>query len=174
LPKNSLDKLFLKISAEKGNKYAKDVALQNLLDKVKEVLNEILEFISINLQAEYNRISSSPLGQISTEQIGKNIKEMTEKQFEKVMYLIEKQKVACSDIDDCIPNLLKELYSKLHETEKIKKTAEELFEMNLFHDFVTITDRIRHLDTQNIDRIFKYLSLLHLQRRISRRDILKG
>jgi len=171
--KDSLANTFMKISADKGNIYAKDAAFQNYSEKVYEVLNKIVEFISVNLQAEYNRISCSSLSQINTCEIGKNIKDMIEKQLMRAIYLIEKERQTHPQVEEFIPNMLKDIYLKLLESDKTNKITEEIFEMNLFHDFGVISDHLRNLDTHDIDYLFKYLSLLNLQRRISRREIIK-
>lgn len=168
----SLAKTFMKISADKGNRYAKDIALQNYSGKIYEVLDNIVEFLSVNLQAEYNRISSSPLSQLSTYEIGKNIKDVIEKQFERAIYLIEKEREKHPEVEEFIPNMLKNIYLKLLENDTTKRIAEEAFDMNLLCDFGPITDRLRSLDVHNVDYLFKYLSLLNIQRRISRREVL--
>ncbi len=170
---NDLSTRFMNISAEKGNKYAKDINLSNRTEKIKEFLNNILELISFNLQAEFNRISSSQLGQFNTKEIGKNIREIIEKQLEKMIFLIEKERGTYPQIEEYIPNKLKKLYFELIKDEKIKIIVEELFEMNLFHDFGQITDRLNNLDVATIDLILRYLTIINIIRRISRREILK-
>ena len=170
---NDLSTRFMNISAEKGNKYAKDINLSNRIEKIMEILNNLVEFISINLQAEFNRISSSHLGQLNTKEIGKNIREIIEKQLEKIIFLIQKERGTYPQIEQYIPNKLKKLYSKLLKDEKTKIIVEEVFEMNLFHDFGQITVRLNNLDVATIDLILRYLTIINIIRRISRREILK-
>ncbi|MFX1259938.1 MAG: hypothetical protein ACFFAN_18975 [Promethearchaeota archaeon] len=169
---SDLANIFLKISAEKGNKFAKDASIKNHNLKIKDFLNNIFEFISINLQAECNRISSSPLAQLNTIKVGKSIKNMVEEQINRAIFIIEREKRTHPNLNNFVQNMISQINSKILENEKATQVYKKIFEMNLFHDFGRIVGHFRNLNVKIADLLFKYLILLNVQRRIARRAIL--
>ncbi len=163
-----LSDIFLKISADKGSKYAKDVATK----EVEEKLNKITDFISITLQAEFNRISTSSLGKINTYEIGKNIKNLIEEEINRAISLIEKGKSLNPNFEEYVTKVLKQLYLKINEDENTEKILVDVFEKNLFHDFGQITNHLSNLNLNIVDRLLKYLVLLNIQRRMNRREFI--
>ena len=171
---DELSNIFMKISAKKGSKYA-DQAIQNQkAEKIKEYLLRIIEFLSVNLQAEYNRIiSCSALGQLSTQDIGNNLKDIIEEHIDKAIYLIEKERDSDPEkIGNIVPNILIQLNTKINEKENTKKALIRIFELNLLHDFGNIVDSLCEFDVHNVDLLLRYLVVLNIQRRMSRRQFL--
>ena len=169
-----LDELFMKISAEKGSLYADNARKNNRIEKIKEYIKKIVEFISVNLQAEFNRISCSSLGQINTQNIGNSLKKIIEEHIKKAIFLIEKERTTHPNISNVIPDMLIQLNSKINEDQKTKQILKDVFDLNLFHDFGNIIEFFCDLDVQLVDRLLRYLVVLNIHRRISRREILDG
>ncbi len=161
----------MRISAEKGNKFAKDIEKDNI-DGAIVYLDKVLEFISINLQAEANRCSSTMLGQLNTGEIGRNIKEIIDQQLDKILSFIEQESQHYEQVNDLIPNTLKDLAFLISKDTKLFNVLHELMEMNLFHDFGRIVGKVCSFEIKDVDKIFKYLILLNLSRRIERRKFL--
>ncbi|MHA1727016.1 MAG: hypothetical protein ACTSYC_05600 [Promethearchaeota archaeon] len=161
----------MKISADKGNKYAKAITNANI-ESIKQYLEKILEFISINLQAEANRICSTTLGKYYTGEIGKNIREIIEQQVENLIMLIENESMNNGQLNDLIPTTLKNLALLISKDKKALEIVNEINEMNLFYDFGKVVEKINCFEIKTIDQIFKYLILLNIQRRIERRKFL--
>ncbi|MHA1724185.1 MAG: hypothetical protein ACTSU4_03575 [Promethearchaeota archaeon] len=162
----------MKISAERGNKHAKAIVKSNI-ESIQQYLEKVLEFTSINLQAEANRICSTALGKYYTGEIGKNIRDIIEQQIENVITLLEKESINNGQLNGLIPTTLKNLAFLISKDKKALEIVNEINEMNLFHDFGKIVEKINCFEIKIIDQIFKYLILLNIQRRIERRQFLK-
>jgi len=173
LKMKDLSRIFMKISSEKGNKFANGVIEQNTNDKVKSFLDENIEFISVNLQAEFNRITCTPLGQLKTREIGNKIKEIIEDHSKRIIYFIERENERDKNLGSFIKNYfaitLNNLYNKIINTNLVKKELVKVQEMNLLLDFSKIIDIVCDFDVNTVDRIFKYLIIVNLHRRIVRR-----
>jgi len=166
--------LFLKISAKKGSKFAETAIQNERYVKIQNYLNRIVEFISVNLQAEFSRIvSCSALGQLSTHDIGNNIKDIIEEHIGKAIFLIEKEQESHPGlINNLIPDMLIKLNTKINENENTKDVLNQIFELNLFHDFGNLTSKLCDFDTKGVDLLLRYLVVLHIQRRLTRREIM--
>ena len=166
--------LFLKISAKKGGKFAARAVQNERYVKIQNYFNKKVEYISVNLQAEFSRIvSCSALGQLSTHDIGNNIKNIIEEHIEKAIFLIEKERESDPGlISSIIPDMLIKLNTKINESENTKNILPFVFELNLLHDFGNIVDKLCDFDTYNVDLLLRYLVVLHIQRRLSRREIM--
>jgi len=70
--------------------------------------------------------------------------------------------------------MLIQLNSKINEDNKTKQILKDVFDLNLFHDFGNIIEFFCDLDVQLVDRLLRYLVVLNIHRRISRREILHG
>ena len=73
-----ISRIFLEISSKKGNTNADQAILKEKNEKIESFLNKYIEFLSVNLQAEFNRISCTPLGQLKTNEVGTKIKDIIE------------------------------------------------------------------------------------------------
>ncbi len=169
---NDLANIFLELSAKKGNKYAAEARKANRVQKIKAYINKVIEFISVNLQAEYNRILGTPLGKIHTHEIGCSIMEIIEDKLERAIFLIEKVKSSYPELDNYIPSMVIRLNSKIINNEKAKEILKHIFELHLFHDFDRVAEFFYDIDVHTIDLLLKYLVLINLQRRLARRKML--
>jgi len=167
-----ISRIFMEISSKKGNKNADDAILNEKNEQIKSFLNKYIEFLSINLQAEFNRISCSPLGQLKTNEIGSKIKNIIEEHISRVIFLIEREESSISFVKEYFSVNLNKFYNKIVENDKAEKVLKEIFEMNLLHDFVQIVDRLCNFEIHTIDSFLKYLILLNIHRRLSRRGII--
>lgn len=167
-----ISRIFLEISSKKGNKIADSAILNNRNEKIASFLNKYLEFISVNLQAEFNRISCSALGQIKTNDIGTKIKDIIEEHIARVIYLTEKEQSSAAFFKEYFSSNLQKYYNRIIEKNNSKSILEEIFEMNLLHDFEQIVNRLCNQEVEVIDSFLKYLTLLNIQRRLSRRGII--
>ncbi len=167
-----ISRIFMEISSKKGNKNADDAILNEKNEQIKSFLNKYIEFLSINLQAEFNRISCSPLGQLKTNEIGSKIKDIIEEHISRVIFLIEREESSISFVKEYFSVNLNKFYNKIVENDKAEKVLKEIFEMNLLHDFVQIVDRLCNFEIHTIDSFLKYLILLNIHRRLSRRGII--
>ena len=166
--------LFLRLTAKKGEKFAERAVQSERYVKIQNYLNKIVEFISVNLQAEFSRIvSCSALGQLSTHDIGHNLKNIIEEHIEKAIFLIEKERETDPGlINNIIPDLLIKLNTKINEKENTKNILDHIFDLNLFHDFGNVVSKLCDFDTYNVDLLLRYLVVLHIQRRLARREIM--
>lgn len=170
---DSLSSIFLKISSDKGNKYASEIRKTNL-EGFKQYMDKVLEFISINLQAEANRVTSTTLGQLNTCEIGRNIKEIIEEHMDRAITFLYSEAKEDNDLNDFIPSLLKELAISISKDEELLNIVNDINEMNLYHDFGNIVTKIYSYDIKSMDKVFKYLVLVNIQRRIERRKFLNS
>ena len=167
-----ISRIFMEISSKKGNTAADNAILKDKNEKIESFLNKYIEFLSVNLQAEFNRISCSPLGQIKTNEIGTKIKDIIEEHIARVIFLIERENESVSFVKVYFSVNLRKYYEKIIEEYKAEKALHEIFELNLLHDFGQIVDRLCHFEVQTIDLFLKYLILINLHRRLQRRGIL--
>ncbi|MBD3342479.1 MAG: hypothetical protein GF353_25490 [Candidatus Lokiarchaeota archaeon] len=158
----------MKISAEKGNKYA-DSAL--IKDK-EELIKKIIEYISVNLQAEFHRISSSSLTKLNTHEIGKSIKDIIEDYLLKAILIIEEDKQSGELLRCKLTDMLENINSIIQKDVITSEALHRVSQSNLIHDFGQIVDQISNLDVQGVDRILRYLVLLNISRRLDRRCVL--
>lgn len=167
-----ISRIFLEISSKKGNTNADQAILKDKNEKIESFLNKYIEFLSVNLQAEFNRISCSPLGQLKTNEIGTKIKDIIEEHIARVRFLIEREKESIPFVKEYFSVNLRKYYEKISEEYKAEKALQEIFEMNLLHDFGQIVYRLCQFEVQTIDRFLKYLILINLHRRLQRRGVL--
>ena len=167
-----ISRIFMEISSKKGNKNADDAILKEKNEQINSFLNKYIEFLSINLQAEFNRINCSPLGQLKTNEIGSKIKDIIEEHISRVIFLIEREESSISFVKEYFSVNLRRYYTKIVENDKAVKVLKEIFEMNLLHDFGQIVDRLCNFEIHTIDSFLKYLILLNIHRRLSRRGII--
>ena len=135
-------------------------------------LNKYIEFLSVNLQAEFNRISCSPLGKLKTNEIGTKIKDIIEEHIARVIFLVERENESLPFVKEYFSQNLRKFYEKINTEYKAEKALQEIFEMNLIHDFGQIVDRLCQFELQTIDLFLKYLILINLHRRLQRRNLL--
>jgi len=169
---NDLSKIFMGISSEKGNKFANEAILKNKHDKIASFLNKYIEFIAINLTAEFNRISCSPLGQLKTREIGNKLQKIIEEHIQRVIILVERENESIDFIQNYFNSNIAKLYQKISKDSTGKRTLNDLFEMNLLHDFGKIVDHVCNFNIEQVDLILRYLVFLNILRRISRRDFI--
>lgn len=167
-----ISRIFLEISSKKGNQIAHRAILDQKNEKIASFLTKYIEFISVNLQAEFNRISCSTLGQLKTNEIGNKIKDIIEEHIARVLYLIEKEKSSISFVKEYFSKNLERYYYRIIKNDNSKNILNEILEMNLLHDFEQIVDRLCEQDVNVIDSFLKYLTLLNIQRRLLRRSII--
>ena len=168
-----ISRIFMEISSKKGNTAADNAILKDKNEKIELFLNKYIEFISVTLQAEFNRISCSPLGQLKTNEIGTKIKDIIEEHFARVIFLIEREKESRLFIKEYFSANLRNLYNKIIEDNyNAEKALQEIFEMNLINDFRHIVDELCNFNVETIDRFLRYLILINIQRRIQRRGTL--
>jgi len=167
-----ISRIFLEISSKKGNVIADEAMLKDKNEKIELFLNKYIEFLSVNLQAEFSRISCSPLGQLKTNEIGTKIKDIIEEHIARIIFLIEKEKESTPFVIEYFSANLRKIYEKIIENYKAEKVLKEIFELNLLHDFGQIVDRLCQFEVQTIDFFLKYLILINLHRRLQRRNIL--
>ena len=167
-----ISRIFLEISSKKGNINADQAILKDKNTKIELFLNKYLEFLSVNLQAEFNRISCSPLGKLKTNEIGSKINDIIEEHIARVIYLVERETDSIPFIKDYFSLNLRKLYEKINEDYKAEKALKDIFELNLIHDFGQIVDHLCHFEVQTIDLFLKYLILINLHRRLQRRNLL--
>jgi hypothetical protein len=170
-----ISKIFMEISKEKGNKYADDAILHGQNRNIKIFLDKYIEFISVNLQAEFNRISCSALGQLKTREIGNKLNQIIEEHISRIIFLVEREQKSKSNefINDYFLYNLNQLYLKIIEDKNVEIALKDIFGLNLLHDFAQIVDRLSGFNVNQIDRILKFLSLLSIQRRIERRETIQ-
>ncbi len=169
---NDISRIFMEISSENGNKYADIVIKGNRIEQIKLFLDKYIEFVSVNLQAELNRISCSTLGQLKTRDIGNKIKGIIEEHISRVIFMIEREKESVTFVKDYFTANLNQLYSKINEDYKAGKALQGVMEMNLLNDFDQIVVRLCDFEVNIIDRVLKYLTLINIQRRINRRGLI--
>ena len=167
-----ISSIFLEISSKKGNKIANNSILKNRNEKIATFLNKYIEFISINLQAEFNRIFCSSLGQLKTNEIGTKIKDIIEEHIARVIYLTEKEQSSIEFFKEYFSSNLQKYYNRIIKNNGSKTILKEISEMNLLHDFEQIANRLCNEDVEVIDSFLKYLTLLNIQRRLSRRGVM--
>ena len=130
-----ISRIFLEISSKKGNTNADQAILKDKNEKIELFLNKYIEFLSINLQAEFNRISCSPLGQLITNEVGTKIKDIIEEHIARVIFLIEREKESIPFVKEYFSVNLRKFYEKIIEEYKAEKALQEIFDLNLLHDF---------------------------------------
>lgn len=126
----------------------------------------------MNLHAEINRISSSPLGQLKTNEIGIKIKDIIEEHVSRAIFLIERENESIPFVKEYFSANLRKFYEKIIEEYKAEEALQEIFELNLIHDFGQIVDCLYQFEVQTIDFFLKYLILINFHRRLQRRNIL--
>ncbi len=169
---NDISRIFMEISSEKGNKYADRAIKENRIEQIKLFLDKYIEFVSVNLQAELNRISCSTLCQLKTRDIGNKIKGIIEEHISRVIFMIEREKESVTFVKDYFTANLNQLYTKINEDYKAGKVLQEVMEMNLLNDFDQIVDRLCDFEVDIIDLVLKYLTFINIQRRINRRGLI--
>lgn len=167
-----ISRIFLDISSKKGNTNADQAILKDKNEKIESFLNKYIEFLSVNLQAEFNRISCSPLGQLKTIEVGTKIKDIIEEHIARVIFLIDREKESIPFVKEYFSVNLRKYYEKIIEEYKAEKALQEIFDLNLLHDYGQIVDRLCQFEVQTIDLFLKYLILINLHRRLQRRGIL--
>ena len=167
-----ISRIFMEISSKKGNKDADDAIIKEKNEKIKSFLDKYIEFLSVNLQAEFNRITCSPLDQLKTNEIGSKIKDIIEEHIARVLFLIEREESSISVVKEYFSTNLQNYYSRISGDENAKNALQEIFEMNLLHDFGQIVDRLCNFEVEIIDFFLKYLIVLNIHRRLSRRGII--
>ena len=116
-----ISRIFLEISSKKGNTIADQAILKDKNEKIELFLNKYIEFLSVNLQAEFNRISCSPLGQLKTNEIGTKNKDIIEEHISRVIFLIERETESNLFVKEYFSVNLRNFYQKINEEYKAEK-----------------------------------------------------
>ncbi|TFG06091.1 MAG: hypothetical protein EU539_08605 [Promethearchaeota archaeon] len=169
---NDISKIFRDISQKKGNKFAEKAIADEKNKKIEMFLDKYIEFISVNLQAEFNRILCSPLGQLKTQYIGNKLKEIIEEHIARVIYLAERENKSNPFVKDYFEENMKNLNDNISKNYEAEKALRDIYEVNLLNDFKKIVDILCNFEIQIVDPILRFLILLHIQRRLKFRGII--
>lgn len=89
-----------------------------------------------------------------------------------MIFLIKREKESIIFVKEYFSVNLRKFYEKIIEEYQAEKALQEIFELNLIHDFGQIVDCLSHFEVQTIDFFLKYLILINIYRRVQRRNIL--
>ena len=142
------------------------------INKNKETLKKLIEFIVTILKTELNRLSNFAQDQLQTNEIGSQIKLIIEEYFNKVVYLFEIERDFGTYFEDLLFEMLRNSKQKLDINDKSNQILQEVSELNVIYDFHQIVNNLKDLNTIDINRLLTYLVILNIKRKIEKQYIL--